>query len=91
MAIRKNYHLLALYGMSLDLVYFTSFLYVSRLKPSICAYIVFVSILTFIHARQIWLQNSASNVRILQATASDRELIKSSDRQYTYEHTTEMI
>lgn len=87
-AIRKHSIFLVIYGIGLDLVYSSSFLYISRLKPVICAFVVFVSILAFIHARQISIQRSTSKVSILQAN-SDRELIK--DRDYKYEPTTEAV
>ncbi|KAI2796605.1 hypothetical protein BLOT_014398 [Blomia tropicalis] len=86
--LKREAMLLVIYGISLDIVYSTSFLYVSRVKPWICAFIVFVSILSFIHGRQIAIQKSTHKVSILQAT-SDNELIK--DQNYKYEHTSEVV
>jgi len=86
--IKKYPSFLIMYGVGLDVIYASSFLYVSRIKPSICAFVVLVSILAFLHARQLLIQQSEKKLSILQGN-SDRELIK--ERDYKYEHTSEVV
>lgn len=52
--LRQHALCVLVFGLSLDVIYCSSFLYSSRLNPSICAFIVFVSVLSLIHARQVW-------------------------------------
>ena len=86
---KKHAIFLIAYGVGLDLVYSSSFLYISRIKPWICAYVVFVSILAYIHARQLLIQQSANKVSMLK-TNSDGELITDRD-EYKYEHTSQVV
>lgn len=92
-ALRKQPIFLIVYGVSLDIIYSSSFLYVSRLKPWICAFVVFVSILAYIHSRQILIQRRSSKIGkvcILEVNHSDGSLIK--DREnYKYEHASQVV
>ena len=92
-ALRKQPIFLIVYGVSLDIIYSSSFLYVSRLKPWICAFVVFVSILAYIHSRQILIQRRSSKIGkvcILEVSHSDGSLIK--DREnYKYEHASQVV
>ena len=85
-AIKKHPISLAIYGIGLNVIYATSLLHVSRLKPIICVFVVFISILAFIHSRQLFKQQSANKVDILQVNSDliKDELIKD-DRIYKYE------
>lgn len=92
-ALRKQPIFLIVYGASLNVVYSSSFLYVSRLKPWICAFVVFVSILAYIHSRQLLILRQSSKIGkvcILEASHSDGSLIK--DREdYKYEHASQVV
>lgn len=92
-ALRKQPIFLIVYGVGLDIIYSSSFLYVSRLKPWICAFVVFVSILAYIHSRQLLIQRRSSKIGkvcILEVNRSDGSLIK--DREnYKYEHASQVV
>lgn len=72
-AIKKNASMLVLYGILLDLIYTTTFLYYARIPSLHCTFIIFVSILVFIRSFHLWSKQSKMKINLLKANSTTND------------------